>query len=892
MTQFLTRLIVVFLCLSIWGNSHAQTTPSSPTVSYRVSDALWLLEATAGALPLNVSDRLTPLLGAGSDQFINISPDGNWLVIETERSADCAGWSCVVVLPRDLTSAEVIRTTNGVVHTEGSAISSDGNLVINVEGITHSSDIVAYRRNGAMWDGPTNLTAASPYDYNSQPAISDDGSHVLFDCHDLPYAVAGTRICEVGTDGSGFRVVWSPDQLPAGYSANPTSDFVHHADYAPDGSILFEASWGGELIWRLPSGGQPVAVNESLTNDNAPCVLGDGRIVSLWLNRPNNDAGVHEIKVMNPDGSNVVPLLIDIDVNDIGTGCGGGSGTIPQPTNTPATQPTNTPTLQPTNTPATQPTNTPTLQPTNTPQPIVTQSPTVVPTIVPNAFYVATDGDDTAGNGSAESPWATITHALDSVTDGSLILVRAGSYNGRIRIRGQFVNGVTVRSEVAYQAKLRADETVLTIFEAQGITIEGFDISHATSAASPLVIHIQDVMGNEPGGAEFTSRITLRNNIIHNSYNNDLLKINNGAQQINILGNIFYNQGDSDEHIDINSVADVLVEGNVFFNAFGASNRPITGESSSFVVAKDSNGTDDGIVGTNNLTIRRNIFLHYEGSVGHNMVLLGEDGNPYFEVDGALIENNLFLGDGAQIRAPFGAKGVTNVIFRYNTISGDMPSGAFAMRLNRESENLPNSNISFYNNIWSDPTGTMGTFATAPAGESSAIQLIHNLYWNGGQPLPTSAEDIINIAQDGTAVEGDPLLPNPTNIVLPVWNEAENRFADQSATIADVFAKLVQSYAVPQAGSPIIDSADSSQPSPADDILGRARQLADLGAYESGGATLPTAIQTQITNAPSESPTPSAEPSGLSSVWIGVGLGGGLLILLGGAFLLGRRTKG
>lgn len=44
--------------------------------------------------------------------------------------------------------------------------------------------------------------------------------------------------------------------------------------------------------------------------------------------------------------------------------------------------------------------------------------------------------------------------------------------------------------------------------------------------------------------AGFGERITLRNNIIHDSYNNDLLKIVSGARHIFIEGNIFYNQGE------------------------------------------------------------------------------------------------------------------------------------------------------------------------------------------------------------------------------------------------------------------------------------------------------------------------------------------------------------
>ena len=469
-----------------------------------------------------------------------------------------------------------------------------------------------------------------------------------------------------------------------------------------------------------------------------------------------------------------------------------------------------------------------------------------LPTLDPNAptFYVATDGNDENGDGSAAAPWATITHALDSVSDGSLILVRAGLYSGRVRIRGQFANSVTVRSEIPYQAQLRADETVLTIFEAQGITIEGFDIAHASPAAGPIVVQIQDGIGDEPGGTEFTSRITLRNNILHDSYNNDILKINNGAQQILVSGNIFYNQGDSDEHIDINSVRDVVVEDNIFFNAFEASGRAVTGESSSFIVVKDSNGEDDGIVGTSGLTIRRNIFMHYEGSGGHNMLLLGEDGNAYYEVNNALIENNLFLGDGAQVRAPFGTKGVQNVVFRHNTITGDMPSGAFAWRSNVESDNLPNDNIQLYNNIFSDPTGTMTNFATAPNGETASFSLVNNVYWNGGQSLPDGGEDMIQISDDAAAIAGDPLLNLPASLPLPVWDAATSLFGGGFADIRSAFLQLAQVYAVPQADSAAIDHADAAHMS-SEDILGHPRSgLADVGAYEVQGDEQPVALPT------------------------------------------------
>jgi len=114
-----------------------------------------------------------------------------------------------------------------------------------------------------------------------------------------------------------------------GMSAN------HHAAYAPDGSIVFEGTWNGgaEQVWRLAPGGQPELVNSEktdedrfrFTDDNSPCVLPDGRIVSLWLGRVGTTTAAkpsgHELKIMGATGENATMLVTDVDVVDIGIGC-------------------------------------------------------------------------------------------------------------------------------------------------------------------------------------------------------------------------------------------------------------------------------------------------------------------------------------------------------------------------------------------------------------------------------------------------------------------------------------------------------------------------------------------------------------------------------------------
>ncbi len=454
-----------------------------------------------------------------------------------------------------------------------------------------------------------------------------------------------------------------------------------------------------------------------------------------------------------------------------------------------------------------------------------------------DTFYVSTDGSDFLGTGSAGSPWRTITHAVDQVEGGDLILVRPGTYNGRQSLRAQFDTPVTIRSEVPYAARLRHNAgAALIVFTGRNLVVEGFDIAHAVTNTGGLVVQIQDLLGDfngSNGGSDaVVSDIVLRNNIIHSSTNNDLLKINNGAERIRVEGNLFFNQQGSDEHIDINSVIDVEVVDNVFLNT---ADRPDT---SSYVVIKDSNGSSDTVLGARDIRVRRNVFLNWYGSSGQGFLRVGEDGTPNFEARDVLIENNLMLGNsGALMRAPLTIQGSRDVTFRNNTVVGNLPARSYAGRLIAGSSNPRNENLRFTNNIYADPTGTMGSEAfsgvdlfDAPADQTASAVLDRNLYWNGENPVPVDSGQFLDLDDDASAVMADPRLPSQAGLVPPIWNGTD--FADGSETIREAFLALVERYGVPAAGSPVFDAADVSS-SATEDILGRPRGTRpDLGAVE------------------------------------------------------------
>jgi hypothetical protein len=440
--------------------------------------------------------------------------------------------------------------------------------------------------------------------------------------------------------------------------------------------------------------------------------------------------------------------------------------------------------------------------------------------------WVAPSGSD-GRDGSRSAPWATLEHAIEAVPDrGCTVWFASGIYPGVGEIEREFTDRIVLRAVEPYRAVLENDGTILDIGDrASRITFRGFRLRQ-TPSASGVAVYVSG--GNAPTPAP--NHLTFVDNIFHDAVGDDLLKIRSRARWITVRGNTFYNQGANEQHIDANSVTDVVIEGNVFFNDFAASGRTDGDTTKHFIVVKDSNEGVDGLRGSERITIRRNVFLNWQGGE-ESFLGVGNDGKAYHEAKQVQITSNLLIGNGRDdMNTPLTVFGARDVSFVNNTIVGDLPSDAYAFEVDVKGRNPENRDIRFWNNIWSDPTGTMSQFSDGTRSNTSELELSNNLYWNDGRGIP-SGDLVSPLRHDDRRVVLDPgLATDHRSVTPPVWGGSA--FASGETSIRAEFERLVYSYGAIPPGSPAVGRASPSV-APTRDILGRAWvREPDLGAFE------------------------------------------------------------
>jgi hypothetical protein len=116
----------------------------------------------------------------------------------------------------------------------------------------------------------------------------------------------------------------------------------------------------------------------------------------------------------------------------------------------------------------------------------------------PARYYVDSDGDDTA-NGSEESPWRTITHALLYAPEATsafpvTIQLGAGEYEEKVILRPHFRLSGAGPAATTIKYYQPSDNNPVVVTGAEGAVLEGCTVTipSATTAIVEL-LHIQDV---------------------------------------------------------------------------------------------------------------------------------------------------------------------------------------------------------------------------------------------------------------------------------------------------------------------------------------------------------------------------------------------------------------
>ena len=440
--------------------------------------------------------------------------------------------------------------------------------------------------------------------------------------------------------------------------------------------------------------------------------------------------------------------------------------------------------------------------------------------------YVAPSGDNRHA-GTRRRPWASMEFAVRHVADRRCtVWFRDGRYTGTQELERRFVTRTTLRAIHPLRARFVSDDAALDIGgNAGNLMLRGFEFRQRGPSSDGVLVYVSGSDDGRPA----PDHVWLVGNVIHDSWGDDLLKIRSGAERITVAGNVFYNQASGEQHIDVNGVSNVTIEGNIFFNDFGGSDRSYPGDTKHYIVVKDSNAGADGARGSRRIGIEGNVFLRWQGG-DEPLIGIGNDGAGYLEARHVKLVNNLVVGNNRdRPDTVVGISGAADVTVTHTTVIGDLPTDSYAMDVGTKGSNPRNRDITFANNIWSDPSGSMGELSDGERRETVGLTVRRNLYWNGGKRIVWG--DLLRAGDDPTGIFRNPRLRrDQRGVALPSWEGS--RFRSGNRTIGQEFLRLVRRFGRPDPDGAGVDRANPAL-SPKRDILGRWRGDApDLGAYE------------------------------------------------------------
>ncbi len=392
-----------------------------------------------------------------------------------------------------------------------------------------------------------------------------------------------------------------------------------------------------------------------------------------------------------------------------------------------------------------------------------------------NIYYVATNGIDAPGRGTAALPWRTIQYAAGQVQAGDTVLVNPGTYTGGITVdtSGTASEPITFRANGAgvIVNGSGGERDAFFITEADYVVVEGLTIQNANRAG--LRISASD-------------HVTVRNCTFAN----------------NTTWGLFTDFSDY-----------TTVENSESYGAIDQHGIYI------------SNSSDYPTLRGNRLHHNQDCGLHMNGDIS-----MGGDGI----ISHALVENNIIYENGTGGGSGINMDGVTNSLIRNNLLYDNHASGISIYQIDGGSGSHDNRLLN--NTIVMASNGRWGINIPGTGDTNNKLfnNIIYNYHgWRGsitiGSPTLSGFESDYNVVMDRFSTDdGD------TRITLAQWQALGHDQHSIIATPSQLFvnASAADYHLTP--GSPTIDKGTLLNDVPTD-LEGTLRPSGiayDIGAYE------------------------------------------------------------
>ncbi|MHC4712243.1 MAG: putative Ig domain-containing protein [Planctomycetota bacterium] len=289
-------------------------------------------------------------------------------------------------------------------------------------------------------------------------------------------------------------------------------------------------------------------------------------------------------------------------------------------------------------------------------------------------YYVATDGNDETGDGSSGSPWATLQHAVETISAGDTILVKPGTYAGcRIELSGTAANPKTLAAETAGTVllnSLSSEARHSGVLEVENYSasvsywvIEGFECDGVSGSYRPI-----DVRNSE---TQMNSHITIRNCVAHDGVSTGIFNAFTNYALIEDCTS--YDNGEHGFYVN-NSADNGVLRGNTSYtntsNGIHMNGESMGGDGiMSYWLLEDNvcyNNPNTGINcdGVTDSTYRNNLIYEYKGK-----------GFSFYGIDGAVTSKNDRVLNNTVLSESTGTLGYYDVFIHQNRKNKGAPTG-------------------------------------------------------------------------------------------------------------------------------------------------------------------------------------------------------------------------